>query len=117
MDYFYVGGGHLNNVGLQDAFLKLNYNVNKWQFALIPHVFLSAADVITPVEKLDLYLGTEIDATFGYNFKKDIMVSGGYSQMFGSKTLEFLKAGDAGHTNNWAWMMVSVNPRIFSWKK
>ena len=117
MDYFYVGGGHLNNVGLQDAFLKLNYNVNKWQFALIPHVFLSAADVITPVEKLDSYLGTEIDATFGYNFKKDIMVSGGYSQMFGSKTLEFLKAGDAGHTNNWAWMMVSVNPRIFSWKK
>lgn len=117
MDYFYVGGGHLNNVGLQDAFLKLNYNVNKWQFALIPHVFLAAADVVTPVEKLDSYLGTEVDATFGYNFKKDITVSGGYSQMFGSKTLEFIKTGDAGHTNNWAWLMISVNPRIFSWKK
>lgn len=116
MDYFYVGN-HLKNVGLQDAFLKLNYNVNKWQFALIPHVFLSAADVVTPAEKLDSYLGTEIDATFGYNFKKDITVSGGYSQMFGSKTLEFIKNGDAGHTNNWAWLMISVNPRIFSWKK
>lgn len=120
MDYFYVGGSHQNSVGLQDAFLKLNYNVNKWQFALIPHVFLSAADVVTPLpqsEKLDSYLGTEIDATIGYNFKKDITVSGGYSQMFGSKTLEFLKNGDAGHTNNWAWLMISVNPRIFSWKK
>lgn len=117
MDYFYVGGGHLNNVGLQDAFLKLNYNINKWQFALIPHVFLAAADVVTPVEKLDSYLGTEVDATFGYNFKKDITVSGGYSQMFGSKTLEFIKTGDAGHTNNWAWLMISVNPRIFTWKK
>jgi len=119
MDYFYVGGGHLNNVGLQDAFLKLNYNVNKWQFALMPHVFLAAADVVTPLnEKMDSYLGTEIDATFGYNFKKDIVVSGGYSQMFGSKTLEFIKnPGDAGHTNNWAWLMISVNPRIFSWKK
>lgn len=117
MDYFYVGN-HLNNVGLQDAFVKLNYNVNKWQFALIPHVFLSAADVVTPLnEKLDSYLGTEIDATFGYNFKKDIIVTGGYSQMFGSKTLEFIKSGDAGHTNNWAWLMVSVNPKIFSWKK
>ncbi|KRB58065.1 alginate export family protein [Flavobacterium sp. Root186] len=116
MDYFYVGN-HLNNVGLQDAFIKLNYNVNKWQFALMPHVFLSAADVVTPTEKLDSYLGTEIDATFGYNFKKDITVSGGYSQMFGSKTLEFIKNGDAGHTNNWAWLMISVNPRIFSWKK
>jgi len=118
MDYFYVGN-HLNNVGLQDAFIKLNYNVNKWQFALIPHVFLAAADVVNvPLnEKMDSYLGTEVDATFGYNFKKDITVTGGYSQMFGSKTMEFIKTGDSGHTNNWAWLMVSVNPRIFSWKK
>ncbi len=119
MDYFYVGN-HLKNVGLQDAFLKLNYNSNKWQFALIPHVFLAAADVVTPDpqnEKMDSYLGTEVDATFGYSFRKDINVSGGYSQMFGSKTMEFIKGGDAGHTNNWAWLMISVNPRIFSWKK
>ncbi|MCM0667894.1 alginate export family protein [Flavobacterium tyrosinilyticum] len=118
MDYFYVGN-HLKNVGLQDIFIKLNYNVNKWQFALIPHVFLAAADVVNvPLnEKMDSYLGTEIDATFGYNFKKDITLTGGYSQMFGSKTMEFIKTGDAGHTNNWAWLMVSVNPRIFSWKK
>lgn len=118
MDYFYVGN-HLNNVGLQDAFIKLNYNVNKWQFTLMPHIFLAAAAaVVTPLnEELDSYLGTEIDATFGYNFKKDITVTGGYSQMFGSKTMEFIKTGDAGHTNNWAWLMISVNPRIFSWKK
>ena len=118
MDYFYVGN-HLKNVGLQDIFIKLNYNVNKWQFALIPHVFLAAADVVNvPLnEKMDSYLGTEVDATFGYNFKKDITVTGGYSQMFGSKTMEFIKTGDASHTNNWAWLMVSVNPRIFSWKK
>lgn len=117
MDYFYVGGGHLNNVGLQDAFVKLNYNINKWQFTLMPHAFLSAAEVITPVEKLDSYLGTEVDFTVGFNFKKEITLTGGYSQMFGSKTLEFIKAGDAGHTNNWAWLMISVNPRIFTWKK
>ncbi|TDO73586.1 hypothetical protein EV143_105184 [Flavobacterium chryseum] len=118
MDYFYVGGGHLNNVGLQDGFLKLNYNVNKWQFALIPHLFLSAADAVTPLnEKLDSYLGTEVDFTVGFNFKKEITLTGGYSQMFGSKTLEFIKTGDAGHTNNWAWLMISVNPRIFTWKK
>ncbi|WP_278020961.1 alginate export family protein [Flavobacterium ginsengisoli] len=117
MDYFYVGN-HLKSVGLQDAFIKLNYNVNKWQFALIPHVFLSAADVVTPVnEKLDSYLGTEVDATFGYNFRKNITVTGGYSQMFGSKTMEFVKGGDTSHTNNWAWLMISVDPKIFSWKK
>ncbi|KAF2514447.1 hypothetical protein EYY60_04125 [Flavobacterium zhairuonense] len=117
MDYFYVGN-HLNSVGLQDAFIKLGYNVNKWQFGLSPHAFLAAADVVTPLnEKMDSYLGTEIDASFGYTFKKDIIVTGGYSQMFGSKTMEFIKNGDADHTNNWAWLMISVNPRIFNWKK
>ncbi|MBZ4033563.1 alginate export family protein [Flavobacterium sp. 17A] len=118
MDYFYVGN-YNNSYGLQDAFIKLNYNVNKWQFALIPHVFLTAADVVNvPLnKKLDSYLGTEIDATFGYNFKKNITVTGGYSQMFGSKTMEFVKGGDTSHTNNWAWLMISVDPKIFSWKK
>lgn len=117
MDYFYVGN-HLNSVGLQDAYLKLNYNIKKWQFALIPHVFTAPNKVINAAnEELDSYLGTEVDFTAGFNFKKDITLTGGYSQMFGSKTLEFLKAGDAGHTNNWAWLMISVNPRIFSWKK
>jgi len=117
MDYFYVGN-HLNSVGLEDAYLKLNYNVKKWQFALTPHVFSAPAKVVTPLnEQLDSYLGTEIDFSAGFNFKKEITLTGGYSQMFGSKTLEFIKAGDAGHTNNWAWLMISVNPRIFSWKK
>ncbi|MFH7004930.1 alginate export family protein [Flavobacterium bizetiae] len=120
MDYFYVGGGHQNSVGLQDANMKFSYNVKKWQFALMPHVFLSAADVVDKVtsEKMDSYLGTEVDFTAGFNFKKDITLTGGYSQMFGTKSLEVLKApGYAGHTNNWAWLMISVNPRIFTWKK
>lgn len=114
MDYFYVGN-HQNSVGLQDAYLKLNYNVKKWQFALIPHLFYAPNKVVTPLnQELDSYLGTEVDFTVGFNFKKDIVLTGGYSQMFGSETLEFLKAGDASHTNNWAWVMISVNPRIFT---
>ncbi|URC12371.1 alginate export family protein [Flavobacterium sp. B183] len=117
MDYFYVGN-HQNSVGLQDAYLKLSYNVKKWQFNVMPHVFNAPANVVTPLnEKLGSYLGTEVDFTANYNFKKDITLTGGYSQMFGTKTLEFLKNGDAGRTNNWAWLMISINPRIFNWKK
>jgi hypothetical protein len=117
MDYFYVGN-HQNSVGLQDAYIKLNYNVKKWQFALSPHVFSAPNKVITPLnDELDSYLGTEVDFTTTFNFKKEIVLTGGYSQMFGSETLEFLKAGSASHTNNWAWLMISVNPRIFTWKK
>jgi len=116
MDYFYVGN-HINSVGLQDAYLKLNYTQNKWQFNIIPHVF-SAPNVVLDSNnsEMDSYLGTEIDFTTNYILQKDIVLTAGYSQMFGSKTLERLKGGDASNTNNWVWLMVSFSPRIFTLK-
>ena len=58
MDYFYVGN-YKNTVGLQDVFAKFTYADNKWQFNAIPHVFMTAADVIDPTDitkKMDSYL-------------------------------------------------------------
>ncbi|MCI9843475.1 alginate export family protein [Flavobacterium pectinovorum] len=118
MDYFYVGN-HQNSVGLQDAYLKLNYFVKKWQFNLVPHVFNAPNRVLDASnKKMDSYLGTELDFTLGYTIQKDIVVSAGYSQMFASKTLERIKnSTDASNTNNWAWVMVSFNPRILTLKQ
>ncbi|WP_269234980.1 alginate export family protein [Flavobacterium flavigenum] len=118
MDYFYVGN-HQNSVGLQDAYLKLNYSVKKWQFSLVPHVF-NAPNIVLDAsnKKMDSYLGTEFDFTLGYTVQKDVMISSGYSQLFASKTLERLKnVNDASNTHNWAWVMVSFNPRIFTLKQ
>jgi hypothetical protein len=116
MDYFYVGN-HQNSVGLQDAYLKLNYTQNKWQFTLMPHLFSAPATVLDGAEKMDSYLGTELDFTTSYTLQKDVVVSAGYSQMFGTKTLEKLKGvNDPANTNNWVWLMVSINPRIFATK-
>jgi len=116
MDYFYVGN-HQNNVGLSDAFLKLNYTQNKWQFSLTPHLFSAPNTVLDAFDnKMDSYLGTELDFTTIYALKKDITASAGYSQMFGSTTLERLKGGNASNTNNWIWIMVSFSPRIFTTK-
>ena len=117
MDYFYVGN-YQNSVGLQDIFLKLLYNFQKWQFALMPHLFNSGNTVVNP-EKMEMnsYLGTEIDFTMQYTVNKYIKTSGGYSQMFGTETLQQLKGGNTNHTNNWAWIMVNVDPKLFSFKK
>ncbi|MFV5703489.1 alginate export family protein [Flavobacterium sp. XS2P12] len=117
MDYFYVGN-HQNSVGLQDAYLKLNYVSNTWQFTLMPHVFNAPNTVLdTSNKKMDSYLGTEIDFTASYTLQKDIIASAGYSQMFGSGTLERLKnVADAANTNNWVWVMISFSPRLFSLK-
>jgi hypothetical protein len=117
MDYFYVGN-HQNSVGLQDAYLKLNYTSNNWQFTLMPHVFSVPNTVLDATNnEMDSYLGTELDFTASYTIQKDIVASMGYSQMFGSETLERLKnVTDAANTNNWAWVMVSFSPRLFSLK-
>lgn len=115
MDYFYVGN-HKNSVGLQDYYIRLKYNKDKWQFAMIPHVFLADGNILNPTtfEKEDSYLGTEIDLTATYKVNKDIKITGGYSQMFGSSSLEILKDdGDKNNMNNWAWLMITINPKLF----
>ena len=116
MDYFYVGN-HKNSVGLQDAYLKLDFAIKKVKFSLTPHVFYAPNKVLASGVEKESYLGTEIDLTAGYKIHKDIMAVAGYSQMLGSSTLETLKTGDASKTNNWAWVMININPQLFSTKK
>lgn len=119
MDYFYVGN-HKNTVGLQDLFLKLNYSKTNWKFSLMPHVFMTAADVIDPINAnntMDSYLGTEVDFVTSYKLHKNLVLSAGYSQMFATETMEVLKAGNKGNNNNWAWVMFSFNPQLLSFKK
>jgi hypothetical protein len=117
MDYFYAGN-HQNSVGLQDAYLKLNYTAKKWQLGLIPHVFSAPNTVLDASnKKMDSYLGTELDFTLGYAIQKDVVATAGYSQMFAAETLERVKnITDAANTNNWVWVMVSINPKIFTLK-
>ncbi|HEX9152690.1 MAG TPA: alginate export family protein [Flavobacterium sp.] len=117
LDYFYVGN-HQNSVGLQDAYLKLSYISNKWQWVVMPHIFNAPSTVLdSNIQKMNPYLGTELDFTILYTIQKDSVVSAGYSQMFASITLERLKnVSNAKNTNNWLWVMVSFNPRIFTLK-
>lgn len=116
MDYFYVGN-YKNSVGLQDAFLKLVYAVDKWQFYLSPHIFNAASTILDANgNEMSNYLGTELDFTTSYTVHKYVNVTGGYSQMFGTDSMQRVKGGDVDHTNNWAWVMINVNPQLFSFK-
>lgn len=116
MDYFYVGN-HINSVGLQDAYLKLDMPIKKVKLSLTPHVFLAPGKIFSAGVEQDSYLGTEVDVTAAYKLHKDVAIVGGYSQMFGTSTMEVLKGGDAGTTNNWAWIMININPQVFTTKK
>ena len=115
MDYFYVGN-HINSVGLIDLHATMTYKKNKFIAKLIPHVFSAPADIYSGSVKLSKNLGTEIDTMVSYAFTKDILITGGHSIMFGSKSLELLKGGDRTENNSWTWLMIAFKPTLFSSK-
>jgi len=108
MDYFYVGN-HLNSVGLQDAYARFIASSLNTTFNLDVHYFASAAE-ISPVA--DKYLGTEIDLTLTQILNPATRISFGYSHMFAGESMEILKGGSKDATHNWAYIMLTVNPRF-----
>ena len=114
MDYFYVGN-HANNVGLLDIYAKAKFklNANSSLYTAI-HNFAAAEDINDTADK---QLGTEVDLVYSYKLQKDIGFKVGYSHMFASDSMELLKGTTSDNTNNWGWIMVTVNPTLFSSKK
>ncbi len=128
MDYFYVGSGH-GAVGLQDAYLKLKYKKDKWSVGLDAHLFMSAADVLDPLElatsgkwtAMNSMLGTEFDLSFMRKLNKSVTLKAGYSHLLATETLATLKGvtytsgTDAGkgrtdQINNWGYVMIIFKP-------
>ena len=61
-------------------------------------------------------LGHELDFQFSWPVLKDVTLAGGYSFMVGTSTMDFIKGGNHKSWQDWAWLSLSVNPRIFSKK-
>lgn len=116
MDYFYVGN-HGNSVGLIDLHVKAKYKLcERADIGIHIHNFSAAADVadpLDPLKALDPGLGMEIDLVSGIKINEFASVKIGYSQMFGTSTLEALRGGSADETNNWAWVMFVFKPSYF----
>ena len=111
MDYFYVGN-HQNSVGLKDFYGKLEYTQPKYSVQIKPHVFYAAESVLSSDANIamDDYLATEIDISASYKVQKNLTVNLGYSQVFGTNSLEQLRGGDSSLSQNWAWLSLTFNP-------
>ena len=114
MDYFYVGN-HINSVGLQDYYIKALINRPKVFYAASVHFFNAFADVSDDSQSgvvAPSRLGTELDITINYNISNGISMQSGYSQMFATKSMEYLKnvTNGSNQTNNWAYLMLMVRP-------
>ena len=113
MDYFYVGN-HGGSVGLIDIYAKATTKVGKKSsLTAFIHNFSSQGEIGDGVDK---QLGTEIDLVYGHKLNKDVTIGAGYSQMLASEGLEVLKNNASGNGNNWAWLMVTIKPTLFTTK-
>jgi hypothetical protein len=115
MDYFYVGN-HLNHVGLINPYLATQYTKNKFLFMGHLHLFFADGALppyVVPSENRGSYLGTEVDLIAGYTFSPSTSIRFGYSQMFPSDKLEFVKGVNTSKANNWAWVMLILKPNLF----
>jgi hypothetical protein len=116
MDYFFVNN-HVNSVGLQDIYLKGLLKQAKIFYGIAWHMFRTAADVqddSSPGEKASATLGSELDITINYNHSPGVSLQLGYSQMFATKTMDYLKNIVDGHkqTNNWGYVMLILRPAV-----
>lgn len=128
MDYFYVGNYHGQQAGatsgLIDLYLKTKFKLGE-KSSLVGHLhyFMSPVDiyedVVTPEATMSSGLGTEVDLVYVWNMDKDVWMKFGYSQMFATESMVAIKGGVGEHdiTNNWAWVMLSIKPTLFTTAK
>jgi hypothetical protein len=113
MDYFYVGN-HANSVGLVDIYAKLSTKLGeKSSLTAFLHSFSAQGEIGNNVDKK---LGTEFDLVYSHKLNNDISIGAGYSQMFASEGLEVIKNNADGNGNNWAWLMLTIKPTLFTSK-
>lgn len=110
MDYFYADN-HKDNVGLIDVFGQANFDFNSRSgFILNFHKFFAPSKIDSDISA---DLGFEIDLVTSYSLNKFVVAKAGYSHFFASEGIERVKNNYDSNTNNWGWLMISINPVLF----
>lgn len=105
---FYYQGGKDNpstDVKAYMAARMATYNGLKGSSFKRGYIYEIPGDMNSPI--LNARLGTEIDKIYSLDIKKNTNLKIGYSQIFGTETLEVIKGGDKGLFNNWAFTMLT----------
>ena len=111
MDYYYPNFTR----GLWDNQLGLSFKASpKVTLALNYHYFQTTTDVAIKQDEKSRSLGSEIDFQITWNIMKDVTLLGGFSSMFGTDAMKVVKnVPDAKGTQNWTWVSLNINPKVF----
>ncbi|MFD2099100.1 alginate export family protein [Flagellimonas iocasae] len=112
MDYFYVGN-HANSIGLFDIHASTNVKLGEKSSLLAKVLNFKGEQDLPSGENA---LGTEIDLVYSQSFK-GYALKVGYSHLFPSDGMYELKGvaeADAASSQNWAWIMLTIKPKLFT---
>ena len=114
MDFFYVGGRHVNSVGLHDYFLRIRYDLSAVFFlSLNSHRLVASKDVFEGAVNLNKGLGTEMDLTVGYVLNDVVSLQVGYSQLWDDAALRVLQGvNDPASLQNWSYAALLIRPNM-----
>ena len=114
MDYFYASAFNKGFApGLIDGRLGARFRASaKVDMELNYHYFATATEVDFK-EDLKKSLGSEVDYQINWSVMKDVKLSAGYSFMLGTKTMDAVKGGNHNSWQDWGWVSVNINPKVF----
>lgn len=118
MDYFYATTFRANlNPGLWDSYAGVNFKASKSvSLTANYHYFAITSDINSNGNELKRGLGSEIDLQLDWNIRKDVRLSGGYSTMIGTPSMDIVKGPSYTAWQDWGWISINFTPRILSVK-
>lgn len=95
--------------GLQDIQAGASSKPLDWlSVKLDYHYFLAAEQVST----LGKAYGHEIDLQATAKIAKDVTLMGGFSTMFGTEVMDYMRGGNHKKFQDWAWIQLNIAPRV-----
>ena len=118
MDYFYASPYRTaSNPGLWDNQTGIQYKTSgKMEMSLYWHYFSAINNEIIEYDdilvKIKKGLGSELDFQFGWTIMKDVRLTGGYSFIRGTQSMDVIKGGDHKKWQDWFWFSININPQL-----
>ncbi len=114
MDFFYISTFvHGFSPGLQNAFIGTTIKPLSNLSVGIDYHYLAMSTRLRDID-MDMTLGHEIELEAAWQIKEDVALSLGLSFMTGTETMQRLKRASSDGLLRWAWLSLTITPRIFT---
>ncbi len=117
MNYFINFPDDTQNAGLINPYIKNSYHLSETTTVSADlHLFFLQNNFPNPLtgEAINSYLGAEVDLHMVYRFNPFTQIVLGYSMLFGSESMEYIRGGDSDEWAHWAFVMIRMSPTFLS---